>query len=239
MSNKTALLLVLSCLPLLGFAKSFERGHDYYIENNSSERILITFQPNDSFTEPPKGGNFEKEINIGYFSFWEYNNEEIPNINSYINGEYSWKHRRLIRRGFPIGKYYIDDDDNFIYFEHGKGEDYKEETDYRGEYYKEKNEFKIVSGDELFELLVGNFVVSDLKGNVIMAFSDIHAGSFVKGGLDLRVEKYTKDFLIHGQPRGLGFYGNSPETDYFILSITDALIDAGRKKHAGLTGERK
>jgi hypothetical protein len=231
MSNKTALLLVLSCLPLLGFAKQFERGHEYYIENNSSEHILITLQPNDFFTEPPKARYFEKEINIGCFYFWEYNNEEIPNINSFITGKYSWKHRQLIRRGFPGGTYHIDNDDNFIYFEHVRDVDYKEKHDY-GYYYKQKNEYKILSGDELFELLVSNFVVSDLKGNVIMDFSDIHAGSFVKGGLDYKVEKYTDDFLIHGQPRRLWNDGITPNTEDFILSITDALIDAGRKKHA-------
>jgi hypothetical protein len=202
------------------FSKQFERGYEYYIVNDSDENIILTFLPNDLFSGQRSFERLYQDFNIGRFSFWEYIEEEIPNINSEIGranmwGSYSWKHRPLIRRGFPGEKYRIDNDDRFIFY------------NYVDDRYLEKNEFRTLTGDELFEWLVRDFLVLDISGNIIMTFEDIYSGSFIENDLDL---------LVNGRPPNLWNNGIDPGVwGSYILYITNELIEFGKRKYLETT----
>ena len=226
------ILLMMLLISISAFSKQFERGYVYYIVNNSNENIILTFLPNDLFSGQRSSERLYQDFNIGRFYFWEYIDEEIPNINSEISrtnmrGTYSWKHRPLIRRGFPIGRYHIDNDDQFIFYnyvdEKYQGSDFVY-YDHCGERYLERNDFCFLTGDELFERLVRNFLVLDISGNIIMTFEDIFFGSFIENDLDL---------LINGRPPNLLNNGMDPGIlGSYILYITDELIEFGRRKYS-------
>jgi hypothetical protein len=235
--EKKAVLVILMVLliSISAFSKQFERGYEYYIVNNSRENIKLTFLPNDLFSGQRDSERLYQDFNIGRFYFWEYIDEEIPNVNSEIGrtnfwGTYSWKHRPLIRRAFPIG-YHIDNEDQFIFYnfvdDRYQGDSLVYFNHY-GERYLEKNELRILAGDELFEWLVRHFLILDISGNIIMTFEDIYSGSFIEADLDL---------LVNGRPPDLWNNGINPGVwGSYILYITDEIIEYGRRKYLETAG---
>jgi len=235
MKKTVSVFLMMLFVSTFAFSKQFERGYEYYIANESNENIILTFKSNDLFSGQRRSERLYQDFNIGRFYFWEYIDEEIPNLNSEIGrinmwGSYTWKHRTLIRRGFPFGKYDIDNDDQFIFYNFVgisyDGNDFVYYNDY-DEGYLEKNEFRILTGNELFEWLVMDFYILDTSGNIIITFEDIYHDSFIENDLDL---------FVNGRPPDLWNNGINPGVwGSYILYITDELIESGRRKYSDST----
>jgi hypothetical protein len=86
-----------------------------------------------------------------------------------------------------------------------------------------------LSGVDLFDYIVDEFIVYDMFGNIIMTLDDITEDHFREDYIDPYIEEYDDDFLN----TFLFYYQNENETrtmSYGIF-ITQNIINAGRIKY--------
>jgi len=63
--NTVLVFLMMLLVSAFAFSKQFERGYEYYIVNNSSENIKLTFRSNNKFNGEYDSGRLFQDFNIG------------------------------------------------------------------------------------------------------------------------------------------------------------------------------
>jgi hypothetical protein len=228
--KKWCLLILITVIALPSAFSAPEQQRSYTLINISNENILINFKTYDFLKSIDYFEFYNDNVNIGiidsnsgYELYNEFENQILPFRNTFNNGVFSWKYIDLIviERVF-LFEYERDQDGNVIY---GTRD---------GVIYPIRKNIRYVelTGKEIFDIFVEEFIITDMSGNIIMTLDDITVDSFKRAYVEDYVEEYTDDFYNTYRYRIIGNNRDLRSSPYGIF-ITDELINEGRRRYMG------
>jgi hypothetical protein len=235
MMKKLYFLIVLIFVVMVNAFSIPQPMQQYRLINVSNENVIVYFKTNENlknvrtddflidnyvfFNDGETVGRIDLHTNYELYN--EILNQTVPSRNSFINGVFSFKYINLI----VISRV------RFFEYERDQTGNIINETFNGVTYPKMRNiRFPQLTGKEIFDLLVEEFIIYDMFGNIIMTLDDITENSFTTGFVEDYIEIYTEDFYNTGRYR---FIGNNQNLGFspYGLFITQEIIDEGRLKY--------
>jgi hypothetical protein len=218
-------------ITMIVFSHAFavpQQERSYKLINLSNENIIIKFKTKDFLKNISYYEFFNDDVNIGridshsnYKLYNEIDNQIIPFKNSYVNGEFSWKYIDLIViKRVLYFEYEKDQDGNIIF-----------QTINEQAYPRRKNvRFCELTGKEIFDIFVEEFIIYDMFGNIIMTIDDITEEIFSTNYVEDYIEIFTEDFYNTPFYKYIG-NNNDREFKPYGIFVTTEQINGGRTKY--------
>jgi hypothetical protein len=237
MLKKWCLLILITTITLPSAFSVPQQERSYSLVNISNEKIIINFKTKDFLRNidhidgiTPGFEYYNDGVNIGRIDshsrhelYNEFENQILPFRNTFIYGIFSWKYIDLIVISRALFFEYEKDQDGNVIYQTTGGVITPRRKNVR---------FVELTGKEIFDIFVEEFIITDMSGNIIMTLDDITVNSFRKDYVEDYIEEYTDDFYNTGRYRYIGNNRDLRASPYGIF-ITDELINEGRRRYMG------
>ena len=212
----------------------------YRIINMSNEDIVINFKTNenlrtiDYFDYHVDGQNISRIASYSNVDLYqEFYEVLIPYNNRMVDGRIYWKYFDLIviQRAF-IFRYIVDENNNILYIT------------CNGIEFPRMNIIMNIelTGKEIFDLLVEDFTIYDLSGNLIMTLEDITEELFTQIETEDYLEEYPdnlEDYFTYPFVYDIYMRAINNRSTFFPygIFITPEIINEGRNRYQNVRNE--